>query len=207
MNPSLFPTKGNLLLMKRSLGLAKLGYELMDKKRNVMIMEMMRLIDRAAEIQSEIDRTFSEAYAALQETNTLFGIENISSAALCSPEDTSVEIKFRSVMGVEIPSLAQESSIPEPRFGFELGGSSLDEAYIKFLKVKDLIRKQAEIENSVYRLATSIKKTQKRANALSDIIIPMYQGNIKFIAESLEEKEREEFVRLKVIKNQQKRAY
>ena len=110
-------------------------------------------------------------------------------------------------MGVEIPSLAQESSIPEPRFGFELGGSSLDEAYIKFLKVKDLIRKQAEIENSVYRLATSIKKTQKRANALSDIIIPMYQGNIKFIAESLEEKEREEFVRLKVIKNQQKRAY
>lgn len=207
MNPSLFPTKGNLLLMKRSLGLAKLGYELMDKKRNVMIMEMMRLIDRAAEIQSEIDRTFSEAYAALQETNTLFGIENISSAALCSPEDTSVEIKFRSVMGVEIPSLAQEPSIPEPRFGFELGGSSLDEAYIKFLKVKDLIRKQAEIENSVYRLATSIKKTQKRANALSDIIIPMYQGNIKFIAESLEEKEREEFVRLKVIKNQQKRAY
>ncbi len=207
MNPSLFPTKGNLLLMKRSLGLAKLGYELMDKKRNVMIMEMMRLIDRAAEIQSEIDQTFSEAYAALQETNTLFGIENISSAALCSPEDTSVEIKFRSVMGVEIPSLAQEPSIPEPRFGFELGGSSLDEAYIKFLKVKDLIRKQAEIENSVYRLATSIKKTQKRANALSDIIIPMYQGNIKFIAESLEEKEREEFVRLKVIKNQQKRAY
>lgn len=207
MNPSLFPTKGNLLLMKRSLGLAKLGYELMDKKRNVMIMEMMRLIDRAAEIQSEIDQTFSEAYAALQEANTLFGIENISSAALCSPEDTSVEIKFRSVMGVEIPSLAQEPSIPEPRFGFELGGSSLDEAYIKFLKVKDLIRKQAEIENSVYRLATSIKKTQKRANALSDIIIPMYQGNIKFIAESLEEKEREEFVRLKVIKNQQKRAY
>ena len=207
MNPSLFPTKGNLLLMKRSLGLAKLGYELMDKKRNVMIMEMMRLIDRAAEIQSEIDQTFSEAYAALQETNTLFGIEDVSSAALCHPEDTSVEIKFRSVMGVEIPSLAEEPSTPELRFGFELGGSSLDEAYIKFLKVKDLIRKQAEIENSVYRLATSIKKTQKRANALSDIIIPMYQGNIKFIAENLEEKEREEFVRLKVIKNQQKRAY
>ena len=206
MDPSLFPTKGNLLLMKRSLGLAKLGYELMDKKRNVMIMEMMRLIDKVSEIQGEIDRTFAEAYAALQEANTLFGIENVASAALCHQIDESVEIRFRSVMGVEIPSLPDVEFKPHLRLGFELGGSSLDEAYVKFLKVKRLICEQAEIENAVYRLATSIKKTQKRANALSDIIIPMYNDNIKFIAENLEEKEREEFVRLKVIKNQQKRA-
>ena len=60
----------------------------------------------------------------------------------------------------------------------------------------------AEVENSVYRLANTIRKTQKRANALKNISIPRFEKTIKFISESLEEKEREEFSRQKVIKNQ-----
>ena len=51
-----------------------------------------------------------------------------------------------------------------------------------------------------YRLATAIKKAQRRANALQNILIPRYENMVKYIVDSLEEKEREEFSRLKVIK-------
>ena len=47
MDPRTFPTKGNLMLAKNSLALAKQGYDLMDKKRNILIRELMDLIDEA----------------------------------------------------------------------------------------------------------------------------------------------------------------
>ena len=78
--------------------------------------------------------------------------------------------------------------------------SALDDCYLKFYRVKELTRRLAEVETSIYRLAQAIKKTQKRANALQNIVIPGFDETIRFITDALEEKEREEFVRLKVIK-------
>ena len=66
--------------------------------------------------------------------------------------------------------------------------------------MKELTIRLAEIENSAYRLAYNIKKTQKRANALQNITIPKFEKLAKEIQEYLEEKEREDFTRLKVIK-------
>lgn len=77
MDPNTFPTKGNLILAKNSLKLAHMGYELMDKKRNILIRELMGLIDEAKDIQRQIDVTFREAYAALQIANMEIGITNV----------------------------------------------------------------------------------------------------------------------------------
>ncbi|MFQ8599548.1 MAG: V-type ATP synthase subunit D [Oscillospiraceae bacterium] len=85
-------------------------------------------------------------------------------------------------------------------YGFSDTNSQLDEAYIHFHAVKMLTARLAEIENSVYRLANAIKKTQRRANALKNIIIPRFESTSRYITNALEEKEREEFSRLKVIK-------
>ena len=87
MDPNTFPTKGNLILAKNSLALAKQGFELMDKKRNILIKELMDLIDEASNIQSEIDTTFSNAYNALQRVNIEMGIHNVSEIAKTIPEE------------------------------------------------------------------------------------------------------------------------
>lgn len=195
---AIVPTKGNLLARKRSLSLADMGYDLMDKKRNVLIREMMRLIDRAAEIQSQIDRTFSEAYHSLQVANISLGI--IDRIAQGVPPDNTVEIHRHSIMGVEIPSIPPDNTPPKIAYGLQETNSSLDDAFIKFHEVKKFTRELAGIETTIYRLANTIKRTQKRANALQNIIIPQFTGDIKFISDALEEKEREEFGRLKVIK-------
>ncbi len=200
MNPNTFPTKGNLILAKNSLTLAKQGYELMDKKRNILIRELMELIDKAKDIQTEIDGTFTSAYAALQKANIEMGIRNVEDLSFTIPEENSIEIKQRSIMGVEIPLVDFDLSDNKPTYSFFNTKLSLDEATNRFKKVKELTLRLATIENSAYRLATNINKTQKRANALKNITIPYYTQLTRDIQNALEEKEREEFTRLKVIK-------
>lgn len=201
MNPNTFPTKGNLILAKNSLALASQGYELMDKKRNILIRELMALIDQAKDIQSEIDVTFQTAYKCLQKANIELGISYVQEAGESIPVEDSIEIKARSIMGTEIPLVRFHKAEGEPpSYAFYSTRESLDQARAAFERVKELTIRLSMVENSAYRLAASIKKTQKRANALKNITIPSYSSLVRNITNSLEEKDREEFTRLKVIK-------
>lgn len=109
-------------------------------------------------------------------------------------------------MGVEIPLVEADPSGQAPTYAYYSTKESLDQARQAFEKVKDLTLNLSMIENSAYRLAAAIKKTQKRANALKNITIPYYTQLSKDIADALEEKEREEFTRLKVIKQRKNKA-
>ncbi|MCC8025046.1 MAG: V-type ATP synthase subunit D [Clostridium sp.] len=200
MDPNTFPTKGNLILAKNSLNLANMGYGLMDKKRNILIRELMSFIYEAKGIQAEIDATFKAAYAALQNANIELGINYVQEIGASVPVDKRVKIKARSIMGTEIPLVQHEVLPMTLTYGFYNTTESLDEARYHFEKVKELTIRLSMVENSAYRLANSIKKTQKRANALKNITIPHYAELSKSISDALEEKEREEFTRLKVIK-------
>lgn len=196
------PTKGNLIAMKKSLQLANLGYNLMDQKRNVLIKEMMTLLDDVKLIRDQITSSYQEAYDALQEANISIGL--ITDIVNSTPEDYGISIAYRSVMGVEIPKIAYDKQPLKMTYDIERSNSKVDYAYNCFYNVKQLTVLLAEVENSVYRLANTIRKTQKRANALRNISIPRFESTIKVISEALEEKEREEFTRQKVIKEMKK---
>lgn len=200
MDPRTFPTKGNLIIAKNSLSLAKQGYELMDKKRNILIRELMQLIEQAKDIQGQIDSTFTYAYKCLQKANIEHGISTVSQIAYTVPIDDSIKIKSRSIMGTEIPLATYTPREGGSSNSFGATKESLEIARQAFQTVKELTIKLSMVENSAYRLATNIKKTQKRANALKNITIPSYTNLVYTITNALEEKEREEFTRLKVIK-------
>ena len=189
------PTKGNLIAMKKSLQLANLGYNLMDQKRNVLIKEMMTLLDDVKLIRDQITSSYQEA-------NISMGL--ITDIVNSTPEDYGISIAYRSVMGVEIPKIAYDKQPLKMTYDIERSNSKVDYAYNCFYNVKQLTVLLAEVENSVYRLANTIRKTQKRANALRNISIPRFESTIKVISEALEEKEREEFTRQKVIKEMKK---
>lgn len=193
------PTKGNLMKIKKSLELAKVGYDLLDRKRNILIRETMGLIDSAADIRSRIAESNRVAYQALEEANMSMGI--VDEFAAFVPVENGLTISSRSVMGVEIPTVSLDPVPTDNYFGFRRTTAKLDEAYRRFNEVKQLTAELAQTENSVYRLATGIKKAQKRANALKNIIIPRFEEQVKTITSALDEKDREEFSRLKVIKS------
>ncbi len=199
MPSKVFPTKSNLQSKKKTQSLASMGFDLMDRKSNILVREIMTMIESAKEIQTRIDKTYAEAYLALQRANITLGIVNEASQAV--PIDNGISMETRSVMGVELPAIELAEQPPAVYYGLESTNSKLDEAYIKFQEVKRLTVRLAEIENNVFMLAEEIKKAKMRTNALHNIIIPRLNEDIKYISEVLEEKDREDFSRLKVIKN------
>lgn len=197
-----FPTKANLMATQKSLDLAKLGYELMDRKRNILVREMMQLITEAKEVEANINAVYARAYSSLRLANITLGV--CGNYARTIPVDDGLSMDFRSVMGVEIPEITLCEHHLRPYYGFNFTNSYLDEAYINFSKAKKMTVKLVQTEASIYRLADAVKKTQKRANALHNIMIPQFTQTIKYISEALDENEREDFTRLKVVKGQKK---
>lgn len=194
------PTKGNLLQLKKSLELAVTGYELLDKKRNILIRETSDFIERAKSIQTRVASEYADAYFSLGMANLQLGVvDNIAKAA---PLEKTLAVNYKSIMGIDVPQLKIDNGKVRNFYGYFDTCPDIDDAYFKFNALKSLTIEFAEIQNCVYRLANGIKKTQKRANALKNIIIPRYTEQIKTITAALDEKEREEFTRLKVIKKQ-----
>lgn len=194
-----FPTKGNLINSKKALKLAALGYELLDRKRNILIRELMQLVDKAGQLRESIEDTYKVAYSALQLANISLGV--VMPYAQCIPIENGLSLSSKSVMGVELPKVQLDKNPIKATYGFSQTNSQLDRTLIAFNKVKEITVTLAEVENSIYRLSVAIHKTSRRANALKNIIIPRNESIVKYISNSLEEKEREEFSRLKVIKS------
>ncbi|WP_303860532.1 V-type ATP synthase subunit D [Alkalibaculum bacchi] len=198
------PTKANLMKSKSTLNFSKKGFDLLDKKRTVLIQEMMTLVESAKTIEKKIEENFAQAYEALKQASITMGVFNLEEVMVAVEKEDDYQIRFKSVMGVEIPEVIYlvKDKI-KPQYGFYNSNPSLDVAIMKLKEVKYLSYQLAEVETSAYKLSLEIRKTQKRANALDKIQIPKLNANIKFIEETLEEKEREDFFRLKIVKKKQ----
>ncbi|MCX7694441.1 MAG: V-type ATP synthase subunit D [Caloramator sp.] len=199
------PTKSNLMSAKATLEFSKKGYELLDQKRNVLIREMMGYVDKAKDIQELINKKFEEAYEALRMANITMGVSTVEEISHTVPENGQFNLLFKSVMGVEVPIVRYDKKQKEPTYSFYQTNTAMDIAFIKFSEIKYLIMEYAEVENAVFKLAMEIKKTQKRANALQNIQIPKYEEIVKYIQDVLDEKDREDFFRLKVVKKKSQR--
>jgi len=199
------PTKGNLINLKEQYSLAKEGYELLQRKRNILLHELINLIERASIIQQQILLIFSQAYDALQNAALDIGMEFIDEISHSVTVENSIDIRFRSVMGIEVPEVYAMVKNKEPQmpYGIYRTNSSLDRAYIGFTKALELATNAAMIENAVYRLAYEAKRTRKRVSSLENIVIPSLEEGIKDIQTALEEIEREEFFKLKKLKKQE----
>jgi len=202
-NTNITPTKSNLLATKRSLALAKLGFELLDRKRVIMMREMTGMLGDVQDVQDRIDSTFESAYTALQHANLTIGASNVAQIAGGMDAGDDAEVQFRSVMGIDLPTVKVAARPIKLTYGFIATNDCVDDAYLKFEEVRQLTARMAQIENSVYRLAYAIKQAQKRSNALQNIVIPRLEEQVAYITAYLEEKERESFTTMKVLKRRE----
>lgn len=193
------PTKNNLLSSKKSLELSQMGYDLMDKKKNILIKEIVSMTEKSKEIRTALNETLLKAYSSLEMVYITTGDVDAKSDII--PIDDNIDINFIGVMGVELANITINEKDKGIYYGFNYTNSYFDEAYILFNEAKKLIIELAQIESRALKLTEAIKKTQKRTNALSNITIPKLTETIKYISNAIDEKEREDFSRLKVIKN------
>lgn len=204
MASKLAPTRGNLVKLTRSMEMAQSGHDLLDQKRQVLMMELVRFIDSAKDIQTDVDKIFTDAYGALQKANISLGIDTVEDISEAIPTTSDIKVRLHSVMGVEIPDVAPLKVEMTPSYSFAGSSGSMDQAYLQFRKVMVLLAKLAEVETSVYRLALQIRKTHRRVNALEKVVIPSDKAEIRFISDVLEEGEREDFTRMKLAQKKNK---
>jgi V/A-type H+/Na+-transporting ATPase subunit D len=186
--------------IRQSLKFAREGYEILDKKREVLTTELVRLAHDASELQAQVGVLFDQAYLALEHAQLTMGQERVEWAALAVNKTVQVNIRSRGVMGVPIPTI--DAYGEPPSISYSLGDtmSTLDEASLAFRQVLDRVPELSKVLTSVWRLARELRKTQRRVNALQYIFIPDYEETVEFIESALEEREREETFRLKRLK-------
>jgi len=194
------PTKTNLLRLKTDLQFARQGYELLDQKRNILIIELLSLVDQTADFQSRVEKALAQAYEALEETVFDMGrlrVQYLSGAVHIS---TDIAVRSRRVMGVSLPVIETEFQEHGPYYS-PMGNSFWIDSALSFFKdVLHLLGKLAELKISVLRLANEVKKTIRKVNALDKIAIPNLRETVHYIESRLEENERDMFVLMKMVK-------
>ncbi len=199
--PSIAPTKTNLLKLRQELSFARLGHELLDQKRNILVLELLALVDQTVDFQERVVRALAEAYRTLQEAVMHMGKLKVATLASAVNIAAEITLKQRRVMGVRLP-VVQTSFVEHPPYYSPMGTSFwIDGSINEFKEALQLMGRLAELKISIIRLASEVRKTIRKVNALEKIAIPELKGSVLFIQNRLEENERDMFVLMKMVKS------
>lgn len=194
-------TKIELLKYKRSSQVATMVQKILDDKRKVLLKNIEEMIDEASKARGGIWDPLQDIYRSVNEAYLALGTSTVDTVAESTPPIMRVDVTVRRVVDVKIPTLSvTEENTGLLPYGFADTNSSIDRGAKQIKELLPSICKAAEYENSIFSLAKALEKTQKLLNALENVIIPQYQQRIRFILATLEEREREEFAKLKKVK-------
>jgi V/A-type H+-transporting ATPase subunit D len=202
---NLAPTKTNLINLRKELGFAELGYELLDQKRNILIIELLNLVDQAVDYESRVAAALSGAYQDLEEAVLRMGRLGVRSAGKAVTLETEISITQRRVMGVRLPVVTTEFIDNPPYFSPTNTNFRIDLALKRFSEALEILGKLAELKISIVRLASEVRKTIRKVNALEKIAIPELHETVKNIQDRLEENDRDMFVLMKMVKSRLER--
>ncbi|MCX7004888.1 MAG: V-type ATP synthase subunit D [bacterium] len=194
------PTKSNMFKLEQDLRFAREGHDLLDRKREVLVMELMQIVHTIKNIQRRLAEQIEQAYATFRMAYTEMGSDAIERANYAYLEPLEIVVKERSVMGVPVPSVSAVRAPRSVQIGLMDTSLSFDAAIGEFAQAIPLLLQYCEANMTLTRLATELQKTQRRVNALENMFIPNTSDTIKYIRDVLEEGEREDFFRRKRVK-------
>jgi V/A-type H+-transporting ATPase subunit D len=203
--PNVAPTKTSLLRVRQELEFARLGHELLDQKRNILVIELLNLVDQAVDFQERVVQALAEAYRTLEQAVLRMGKLRAANLASAVNIRAEIDLKQRRVMGVRLP-VVDTSFTEHPPYYSPLGTSFwIDNSLEEFKNALQLMGRLAELKISIIRLAAEVRKTIRKVNALEKIAIPDLAETVTFIENRLEENERDMFVLMKMVKSRLER--
>ena len=194
------PTKSNLLAIKEQLSVSIEGYELLEQKREILVMELMHLVEKVKLLEKKMDKCIEKAYPSLKKMLVTVGSDRSEQIARNVHYDFNLEEKSLVVAGMEFTTL--DVHLPEIELFYSFRGTfpSTDEVTTNFFELLTILTQLAGIRTIVWRLANEVEKTQRRVNALDKMIIPQSKETVKYIEGVLEERDRENIFVLKSLK-------
>ena len=199
--PGTKTTRMELLALKNRLRLAKRGHDLLREKRDSLIMEFFNTIAEIKDSREKVDNSLTDAFSALTQAKMIMGPARVIEFAYASKFEAELKISTRSMMGVRVPVLSVEQRSSELPYSLSDSSTKFDVMGEKFKEALKAIVRLAEIESTVKRLALEIERTKRRVSALETVVIPRLDATVRFVKLALEEREREDFVRLKMVRD------
>ena len=197
------PTRSQLLQLRRTRRMAERGYRLLKLKRDALIVEFFRVLDRAKTLRSNLAEKYKTAEQRIVIARAIEGSLGVRSAALASREVPTLDLKTKNVMGIMVPKIDAKSvrkKLEDRGYGVITTSARIDEAAEAYEALVEDIVVAAEIETTMRRLIEEIEKVKRRVNALEYRVIPELKATEAFIRQRLEEMERDNFMRLKRFK-------
>lgn len=198
------PTKTNLLDYKNQLSFSKNGHKLLEQKREVLVMHLIEILSKIREQRDRLNTLIKRCHELFSILEVEIGEFELTRVSKGVPVSFEVVIQERSIMGVNIPTVAASRARPEsvePIVSLSSTTPTFDELYGSIREILKLIIVVSQVEVAAWRLAHEIKKTQRRVNALENVFIPQFEEIVKYIQDTLEERERETFFQMKRVKN------
>ena len=196
-------TRMELLARNAQIALARQGRDLLEQKRTALMNEFLRIADKVMERSDALQMAAANSRQALAWAEAFAGTEAVKSAALASRGELALQVRSISVMGVKVPHIEQKRvSRSVLGRGYSVVGTSItiDEVAAAFETQVDYIIQLAESELRLTRLASEIQRTSRRLNALDHLLIPRLEDECNFIQMALDERERSDHFRLKLVK-------
>lgn len=187
--------------MKEQLTVSQDGYDLLEQKREILVMELMHMVERVKLLERDIDKIINEAYPAFRKMLMTVGSDQVERISHAVHYDFSMHEKQVTLGGMSFQSLDVELPKKELFYSYMGTFADSDEVMVQFFRLLSLLTEMASIRTIVWRLAGEVKKTQRRVNALDKMVIPQTRETKVYIESVLEERERENVFVLKALKN------
>lgn len=193
-------TKTNLMNLSRELEFARLGYELLDQKRNILVLELLAMVDQASDFEKQVQKALAKAFSSFEQSVLNGGKLQLMNVTGAVDISSSISLRQRKVMGVRLPVVETEFHENPPYFSPSGTSFWVDDSIEGFKDALKLMGHLAELKVSIFRLAREVKRTIRKVNALERIAIPELDIAVKQIRDRLEENEREMFTLMKLVK-------
>jgi V/A-type H+-transporting ATPase subunit D len=200
MKENIAPTKSNLLKTKERLATAEEGYDLLEQKREILVMELMRKVEEVKILERDLDIAVDHAYPALKRMLLVVGRERADKLSKSIRYKFDIHEKRFSVAGMNLPGLEVKVPDAELKYSPENSFAECDETVIEFFRLLKKLTELAAVRTIAWRLAREVRKTQRRVNALEKMVIPTARETRAYIEASLEERERDSFFTSKLLK-------
>ncbi|MDR2185094.1 MAG: V-type ATP synthase subunit D [Treponema sp.] len=194
------PTKSNLIRVKERLATAEEGYDLLEQKREILVMELMQKVEEVKLLERDLDARLASAYPVLKRMLIVAGRERADRISRNIRYRFDLREKRVMIAGMNLPSL--EVFLPEAELKYSPANSfaECDETVLEFFRLLKILTELAAVRTIVWRLAREVRKTQRRVNALEKMVIPTARETKLFIESALEERDRESFFSSKLLK-------
>ncbi|HET6452082.1 MAG TPA: V-type ATP synthase subunit D [Spirochaetia bacterium] len=197
------PTRSELLSRRAQIHLARQGADLLRNKREALVREFLSELQRFMDTREAMTREMAQARHSLMRALAVDGPEALASAGLASRRSIEIQTTQKSIWGTKIVELETDYT---PRTsaerGFSAAGASarIDETAERFEAVVELLLRVAPLDRKLTRLAEEIRRTSRRVNALEQRMLPALQEQVTYIRGVLDQREREDVLRLKHLK-------